>query len=87
MAKILENLQKSSKVLPKLPSGRELYADPKKSSKIDAFRVGQYAIRTRLCSPNTLFRFHTFSEKCAKKTSQMLPCGYLFVKKSLSEAL
>ena len=38
--KILKNPQKSSKVLPKLPSDKELYADLKKSSKIHDFRVG-----------------------------------------------
>ncbi len=38
--KIFQHLQKSSKVLPKVPSGKEFYADPKKSSKIDDFRVG-----------------------------------------------
>ena len=55
MPKILENLQKSSKVLPKVPFWKELYADLKKSSKIDDFWGGL------LCNPYTPVQSkHTF---------------------------
>ena len=63
--KILKNPQKSLKVLPKVPPGMLLYADPQKKHekvvKYLHFRAGLYAIRTRLCSPNTLFPFPTFA--------------------------
>ena len=75
--KILKNLQKSSEVLPKVPPGKcftlTLKKKHEKVLKCVHFRAGLYAIRIRLCSPNTLFPFLTFAPKCIEKTSQMLP--------------
>ena len=79
-----QNPQKCKKIMKSPPPSafREatLRRPWKKHEKVIKFmhiREGLYAIRTRLCSRNTLFPFPTFPQKCIEKTSKMFPCGYL----------
>ena len=75
--KICKNREKSStKCLP----GGYFTLTLKKHEKVIKFmdiREGLYAIRTRLCSRNTLFPFPTFPQKCIENTSKMFPLGHL----------
>ena len=78
------NPQKSPKIIKSPPQSasrdatlRWPWQKHEKVMKCTHFRAGLYAIRTRLCSPNTLFPFPTVAQKLIKKTSKMLPFGQL----------
>ena len=80
--KILENLQKSSKILPKVPSGEVLYADPKKSSNNfqKLMILGRADMQSvHACAVQTHFSvFLLFLRKGTQKISQMLPFGHFW---------
>ena len=70
-----QNRLKSSKIVFQRPPWEPSQKIHQKWSEKSFFRKAGYAIRARLCSPNTLFRFHfpvaQGSQKGAKKLPKM----------------
>ena len=77
------HFQKSSRIVKSPPHSasrdatlRWPWKKHEKVVKCVHFRAGLYAIRTRLCSPNTLFRFPGSAGKVMQKASQNRVSGH-----------
>ena len=68
--------QKLLKIIKNRVPEAFLRAPAKKSPKMMQFGKAGYAIRTRLCSPNTLFRFRASARKVIQKASQNGASGH-----------
>ena len=68
-----QNRLKSSKIVFQRPPWEHSEKRDQKWSEKSFFRKAGYAIRTRLCSPNTLFRFHFPVAQGSKKGAKKCP--------------